>query len=246
MPHTEPPVPRGGELRSLFWQLLPHRGRHAVTVRLHADAALCFGDVARVLLILHRDDAELDDPRALHHYRPHCGYDGGRDRNSRAIAHERPGRDNSIHAMDVEETKEEKESCDESRSVDVRRLQRLHPPGYRRVKIRNGMPEEGESALPRVIIGGATESATRQICSHTGLQRDSTLHVIVPKPFSPWRTLPRPMHLHHCHQRDHEQRCLWALPVDWDEGLREAVANHDSLQLSGRSDLIASHLRQVR
>jgi hypothetical protein len=140
----------------------------------------------------------------------------------------------------------------------------LLPARHRRLQLVEGLPAPGQARRPpRAIFAGAQMAAERQICQHSGLQRDSTLHVIIPEQTA-WRTLPRG----HCEAGGRDSRSggvdwllgrwrhwwrgsaqatsSWALPAGWDDGLGEVIANHHSLQITGRADHIRACLLGVR
>lgn len=191
--------------RSLFWRLLS-----GCTLRLEVNIALCFGDVCRVVMVLHDDDAELDHP------------------------HDSP--------------------------LGCQR--HLLPARHRRLQLVEGLPASGQDRkLPRAIFAGSSMADARQICQHSGLQRDSTLHVVIPEQTT-WRALPRG----HCEaggrdssgggdwllgrwrqwwQGSAQSTSSWALPAGWDDGLSDVVANHGSLQITGRADYIRSCLLEI-
>jgi hypothetical protein len=139
----------------------------------------------------------------------------------------------------------------------------LLPARHQRLQLVEGLPAPGQDRkLPRAIFAGASMADARQICQHSGLQRDSTLHVVIPEQTT-WRALPRG----HCEaggrdssgggdwllgrwrqwwQGSAQSTSSWALPAGWDDGLRDVVANHGSLQITGRADYIRSCLLEVR
>ena len=201
-------MPRGNQycsVRSLLWRLAPT----GVTVRLETDVALCFGDVYRVLLLLHHDDAELDNGRLD-------------QRHLLPARHQRPQFVDGVPVDDGHRHDAGDADDDEDDDDDEPQTFRGHHPTQVICAAGNWMP------------------FTRQIAHNSNLQTGSTVHMIMAGPRrTAWRALPRPHTVG-------GQRGSWALPGGWDDGLCDVVANHDALQLTGRSEFIHQNLIKVR
>jgi hypothetical protein len=72
-------------------------------------------------------------------------------------------------------------------------MRTLLPAQHRRLAFVDGMPsaDDRPSMRAMAIFAGSAMDANRQICEHSGLQEESTLHVITPRQ-SLWLALPRP------------------------------------------------------
>jgi hypothetical protein len=117
---------------------------------------------------------------------------------------------------------------------------KLHHGTHKRPRFEHGLPAQQRGPISiHVVFAGKRLDLARQICDDGGLQRRSTLHVLIPPHDTQWRALPRP----HTHHGGTTRR--WTLPRGWDDGLSEVVANHDALQLSGRAQLIRATLDRV-
>jgi hypothetical protein len=117
---------------------------------------------------------------------------------------------------------------------------RLHHGTHKRPRFEHGLPAQQRGPFSiQVVFAGRRLDLARQICDDSGLQKRSTLHVLIPPHDTQWRALPRP-HTHHGGTTR-----SWTLPRGWDDGLSEVVANHDTLQLSGRTQMIRATLDRV-
>jgi hypothetical protein len=149
-------------------------------------------------------------------------------------------------------------------------MKMLLPAQYKRLAFVNGMlsADDRPSMRAMAIFAGSAMDANRQICEHGGLQKESTLHVLIrqslwlalPRPLegitaasggrgdgllrrSPWRWLLGPLWRDSPRVSSHQQG--WALPAGWDNGLQEVVANHDQLRLTGRAAYIRRLLQEA-
>jgi hypothetical protein len=189
-------------MRPLFWRLANN-----VLVRLETDVALCFGDVYRVLLLLHHDDAELDR-------------DGPDQRHLLPARHQRPQFVDGVPVSDDDGHRHDPSDDEDEEDDEPQTRGRHHPTQV-------------------IWVAGNWMPFTRQIAHNSALQKDSTVNMMVPGPRrTAWRALPR--------QHTVGGRGSWALPGGWDDGLRDVVANHDALQLTGRSEFIHRNLIKVR